>query len=163
MTRITPSVSVADRCTFTISRELTVSFFPRIRPNRRPKCSRKRPILEFAVDEQSASLSDLPNGFEDEVRWDEGVSRFAEVVKNTPAGVVAQFARKLAALHTEIAARLPDNGRALVISHGGIVEASAVGCKPDEDYASWGPAFGYCEGCECTLAEPSARGSKFSG
>jgi len=102
--------------------------------------------MGFAVDEQSDALSHLPDGFEDEVGWDEGASRFAEVVKNSPGGVVAQFARQLAVLHREIAAHLPDNAWALVISHGGIVEASAVGCKPDEDYAAWGPAFGYCEG-----------------
>lgn len=102
--------------------------------------------MGFAVDEQSDSISSLPDGFEDEVGWDEGAARFAEVVKNSPEGIVAQFARKLAVLHRDIAAHLPDNGRALVISHGGIVEASAIGCKPDEDYAAWGPAFGYCEG-----------------
>jgi hypothetical protein len=102
--------------------------------------------MGFAVDEQSDSLSYLPDSFEDEVGWDEGVSRFAEVVKNSPGGIVAKFARQLAALHREIATHLPDNGRALLISHGGIVEASAIGCKPDEDYVAWGPAFGYCEG-----------------
>lgn len=33
-----------------------------------------------------------------------------------------------------------------MISHSGIVEASAVGCKPDKDHAEWGSAFSYCEG-----------------
>lgn len=59
---------------------------------------------------------------------------------------MAQFARRLADLQREIASQLPDDGRALVISHGGIVEASAIGCKPDGNYASWGQACGYCEG-----------------
>jgi hypothetical protein len=34
----------------------------------------------------------------------------------------------------------------LVVSHGGIVDASAVGCRPDDDFAGWGPSCGYCEG-----------------
>jgi hypothetical protein len=102
--------------------------------------------MGFAVDEQSELLASLPDGFEDEVRWDEGFSRFAEVIKENPRGIVSQFACQLAALHREIASQLPDNGRALVISHGGLVEASTIGCKPDENYATWGPACGYCEG-----------------
>ncbi|MDF2628895.1 MAG: hypothetical protein K0R39_2726 [Symbiobacteriaceae bacterium] len=102
--------------------------------------------MGFAVDEQTDLLASLPDGFEDEVAWDVGIARIAEVIRRNPGGMAAQFARHLAALHREIAARLPENGRALVISHGGIVEATAIGCKPDENYAAWGPAFGYCEG-----------------
>ncbi len=108
--------------------------------------------MGLAVDEQVPWLSHLPEGFEDEVPWDAGIARIAAVARSLPEGVAAQFARKLAAFHRELAARLPENGRALVISHGGIVEASAVGCKPDEDYTSWGPAFGYCEGVRVYFA-----------
>lgn len=108
--------------------------------------------MGFAVDEQVPWLSNLPDGFEDEVPWDAGISRIAAVARSLPEGAVAQFARKLAAFHRDLAARLPENGRALVISHGGIVETSAVGCKPDEDYTAWGPAFGYCEGVRMYFA-----------
>ncbi len=41
---------------------------------------------------------------------------------------------------------VPEDGRALVISHGGIVEAGAIGCLPDADHASWGRGLDYCEG-----------------
>jgi hypothetical protein len=58
----------------------------------------------------------------------------------------AAYARELAELLRAIASRLPEGGRALVVSHGGIVDASAVGCRPDDDFAGWGPSCGYCEG-----------------
>lgn len=102
--------------------------------------------MGFAVDEQVAWLASLPEGFEDEVPWNAGIGRIAAAARSNPEGAVAQFARRLGEFHRELAARLSPNGRALVISHGGIVEASAVGCRPDEDYAAWGPAFSYCEG-----------------
>jgi len=49
-------------------------------------------------------------------------------------------------LHQSIISDVPDNSQVLVISHGGVVEASAVGCAPGEDFAGWGPACDYCEG-----------------
>ncbi len=120
--------------------------FDRVLTSSVPRAFETAIAMGFAVDDQSDLLASLPDGFEDEVRWDAGISRFAEVIRDNPRGVVAQFARQLAVLHREVASQLPDNGRALVISHGGIVEASAIGCKPDQNYATWGPACGYCEG-----------------
>ena len=34
----------------------------------------------------------------------------------------------------------------LIISHGGIIEAGAVGSLPTADHAAWGRALDYCEG-----------------
>ena len=41
---------------------------------------------------------------------------------------------------------LPDSGRALIISHGGIVEAGAIGCVPGNTRFADDAACGYCEG-----------------
>lgn len=97
--------------------------------------------MGFAVDEQCEELAFLPVGFEDEVRWDEGFARFADVIRENSAGAVAQIAVRMAKLHRQIAAELPNSGRALLISHGCIVEASTVRCAPLVDYGSWGPAW----------------------
>lgn len=120
--------------------------FHRVVTSSLPRAFETALAMGFAVDEQVSLLASLPDGFEDEVPWDAGIGRIASAVRRRPDGTVARFAHQLAAFHRDLAARLPDGGRALVISHGGIVEASAVGCKPDGDYAGWGPAFGYCEG-----------------
>jgi hypothetical protein len=32
------------------------------------------------------------------------------------------------------------------ISHGGLIEAGAVGCLPEAEHAAWGGPCGYCEG-----------------
>jgi hypothetical protein len=37
-----------------------------------------------------------------------------------------------------------------VISHGGVVEAGAVGALPDANHAAWGTHLSYCEGVRLT-------------
>ncbi len=73
-------------------------------------------------------------------------ARFAQVIRELPQGKMARFAGRMFQFHQKIIGDIPDNGQALIISHGGIVEASAIGCVPDEAFATWGPACDYCEG-----------------
>ncbi len=101
--------------------------------------------MGFAVDEQNEVLSMLAEGVEAEVgSWDAGFEAFAQAAGKE--GATARFAQMLAALMRDIALGLPENGAALLISHGGFMEAAAVGCLPDEDFASWGRYCDYCEG-----------------
>ena len=45
-----------------------------------------------------------------------------------------------------IARRLPEDGRALVVSHGGILEAAALHGFPHYELAALGGEIGFCEG-----------------
>jgi len=105
--------------------------------------------MGFAVDEQLPGLETLPAGFEDEVNWNAGYMAFIDAIAHLPDGVVATYARSMRELHIKIAGRLQEGGSALVISHGGVVEASAVGCLPDADFEGW-PGCDYCEGIRLT-------------
>jgi hypothetical protein len=51
-----------------------------------------------------------------------------------------------------IAEALLEGGRALVISHGRVIESGAVTCYPHADHATWGAPFGKCEGLRLTYA-----------
>ena len=100
--------------------------------------------MGFAVDEQLEVLSTLDEAVMDELQWPLDIGEAARVfLGGGPAG---QFARDHAEVLRGIARRLPAGGAALVISHGGIVEASAIALLPDADHRSWGPAIGYVEG-----------------
>ena len=68
-------------------------------------------------------------------------------------GLAGAYARKLAARWAALAARLPEGGAALVISHGGYLDDSAVACLPQADHAAWGPNFRHCEGIRLAVAE----------
>ncbi len=100
--------------------------------------------MGFAVDEQLDALAEMGSAAEAEIRWPAPFAEISAAMRR--GGAAAKFGRKLARLLREVALALPDGGAALVISHGGIVEASAVACLPDADHAAWGEHFGYCEG-----------------
>lgn len=105
--------------------------------------------MGFAVDRQIELLATMPE--DKEVAWDEGFNKLARYVRAEPQSIVANFSNALAKLHVDIARSLPEGGRALIISHGGFVEASAVGCMPNIDYETWGPSCNYCEGIRLTF------------
>lgn len=105
--------------------------------------------MGFAVDEQLEPLAMFDNGVEDEVSWDAGFAAWGEAYRR--GGAVTRYAKKHAAFLRDVAAALPPGGAALVVSHGGIVEAQAVGCLSDADHAAWGGACSWCEGVRLTF------------
>ena len=62
------------------------------------------------------------------VQWNAGYAAWAKAAANSP--VVGLYTQALAELLHSIARTLPEDGRALIISHGGIVEAGTIGCLP---------------------------------
>ncbi|MBZ0298145.1 MAG: histidine phosphatase family protein [Anaerolineae bacterium] len=100
--------------------------------------------MGFAVNDQLEELSYLGHGIEAEVAWDAGFAAFAAAYRQ--AGVTTAFVAQQAGLWRMMAEPITDGGSALVITHGGIVEAGAVGCLPNVDHAAWGPGVSYCEG-----------------
>ena len=122
----------------------TISPFNRVITSTIPRAFETAIAMGFAVDEQLAELSLMPDGLENEVAWDAGFAAFAE--NATRAGRVENYVRQQAALVLQIARALPEDASALVVSHGGIVEAQTVGCLPHLDFTSWGAGCDYCEG-----------------
>lgn len=104
--------------------------------------------MGYAVDRQEGLLSLFGQEKEEEVDWTRGAADLARVY--ALAGATARECDAQAELLRSIAAELPPNGRALVVSHGGVVEAGAVGLLPDKNFAEWGPA---CERCEGVLLQ----------
>lgn len=101
--------------------------------------------MGYAVDRQEAQLSTFFGGeFEPEVDWTLGCAEFARGF--ALGGATARECRAQAGLLRSIAAGLPEGGRALVVSHGGVIEAGVVGLLPDMYFDDWGPACERCEG-----------------
>ena len=107
--------------------------------------------MGFAVDCQIELLASMPEDIE--VSFEEGFGRFSCYVREKPKSVFATFASRLAEFHHTIARSLQEGGHALFISHGGFVEASAIGCMPNADHETWGPSCNYCEGVRLTFDE----------
>ena len=97
------------------------------------------------IDERLASMGDDVSA---EVAWDAGFAGIADAVARE--GATAGFARRQHDLWLAIASELPEGGRALIVTHGGFIEAVAAAMRgeisPDGDRAC-----DYCEGARFTI------------
>ncbi|MFA4943364.1 MAG: histidine phosphatase family protein [Lentisphaeria bacterium] len=74
----------------------------------------------------------------------------AQAQAGTPA--LASYLRQLREFWLTLAASVPEDAAALVITHAGILELSALACLPAADPGTWGPAFAPCEGIRLAYA-----------
>ena len=124
-----------------------------------PRAFQTAIAMGYAVDRQEPLLKELGEGVEDEVNWDAGFASFARAF--ALGGATTRACTAQAELLRTIAAELPENGRALVVSHGGIIEEGVVGLLPGFAFDGWGLGCERCEGVlmrfegdVCTGAEP---------
>jgi broad specificity phosphatase PhoE len=61
-------------------------------------------------------------------------------------GSVARLARRQADLWRHVVEEAADGAKAMVISHGGLIEPGLVAALPDVAMHSLGTAFAHCEG-----------------
>lgn len=120
------------------------SHFNRVITSKSPRAYETAIAMGFAFDEFSDLLSVLAEGVEAEVAWDAGFATFGQATRQ--GGTTAQYGQSLLADWANIAQSLPEEGQALLITHGGIIEAGAVMCLPRADHAAWGTYLDYCEG-----------------
>jgi broad specificity phosphatase PhoE len=106
--------------------------------------------MGFAVDEQWPGLAPPPREVQDEADWQKGCAEYARAARL--GGATARYLAGLADLFQALANRLPEGGRALVVSHGGVIEAATVACLPERDYSGWDASCGYCEGVRLDVA-----------
>jgi len=122
----------------------TISNFDIVITSDLPRAFETATAMGFAVDSQAKLLSKFGKGVEQEINWEKGA---AEVQRGYALQDKTRKAcRRQAKLLRAIAAALPPDGRALLISHGGIIEQGVVGLLPEYDYSAWGPACERCEG-----------------
>jgi broad specificity phosphatase PhoE len=106
--------------------------------------------MGFAVDRWDERFNTMDDIVDAEVQWDAGFEAWSEALRAD--GPAARFICEQAAMWNEIVRAVPDGGWALLVGHGGFIEAGAVGCLPDLNYRSWGASCGYCEGVRLAYA-----------
>jgi broad specificity phosphatase PhoE len=100
--------------------------------------------MGYAVDRTEKILSASGEGTEAEIDWTLGCAEFARGY--ALGGATTRACRAQAEFLSTVAASLPPDGRALLVSHGGIIEEGVVGLLPEHPYDNWGPACERCEG-----------------
>jgi broad specificity phosphatase PhoE len=123
--------------------------FDRVVTSTLPRAFETAIAMGYAVDEQIEQLSIMGEEVGAVVQWNAGYAAWAKAAANSP--IVGLYTQALAQLWRTIVRALPEDGRALIISHGGIVEAGTVGCLPPEARTTYGPACSYCEGAHLTF------------
>jgi broad specificity phosphatase PhoE len=122
--------------------------FDRVVTSTLPRAFETAIAMGFAVDEQNGLMSAYGADVEREVPWPQLFSAYARAVRL--GGSAQYYAEQLAAYYARLTEYLDDDGAALVINHGGIVEMGVTASFPNADYESWGEAVYYCEGARLT-------------
>lgn len=118
--------------------------FDRVITSTIPRAFETAIAMGFAVDDVSDAIAMMDDEVHTEIGWPADFATWAEAIRK--GGAASRYAYGLAAFMNSIARNLPDDGTALLISHGGIVEASAVASVMSADHTLWGTYVHCCEG-----------------
>lgn len=100
--------------------------------------------MGFAVNEQPDYFPRMDNEGEYEVPWDAGYAAWSKAVSR--GGAAARYARQEAACWRKIVEAVPEGGSALLVTHGGVIEAGAAACMVTGEHTSLEASCDYCEG-----------------
>jgi broad specificity phosphatase PhoE len=125
----------------------------------KPRAFETAIAMGFAVDQTLKEISGISSTIDQEIAWDAGFQKFAETYEYN--GATSLWAKGLAKIFLKIVRKLPENGAALIISHGGIVEGSTIGNYPDFDYTNWNRSVGYCEGVLLSFENDKCISAKY--
>ncbi len=100
--------------------------------------------MGFAVHDLRDELKLTPDEVEEIVPYPAPFVDWANAMRAHT--LVREYGNTLSVFMHGILDEIDDGDSALLISHGGIVEASVIACYPDYDWASAGAELSYCEG-----------------
>jgi broad specificity phosphatase PhoE len=101
--------------------------------------------MGFAIDETATILKDIPEDLNAFISYDAGFSALFSAISETP--LAEKYMRKLRELFENELEKIPEGGRLLFVSHGGVVEWSALACLPELARALGNP-IDKCEAIE---------------
>jgi broad specificity phosphatase PhoE len=107
--------------------------------------------MGFQVNEQLEELALIPSYLAQELAWEGGFASWYDGTR--PGSVGSAYVEELRDLHLRLLSKVPENGRLLIVSHSGVVEASAIACvsasgNESLEVRGWGELISYCEGFE---------------
>ncbi len=124
--------------------------FDRVITSTIPRAFETAIAMGYAVDEQLEQLGMMSDAVTAVIQWNAGFTAWAKAARSDPW--VAHYTQSMADVLRSIVRGLPEEGRALIISHGGIVEACVIGCVPAAAHLTDGAACGYCGGARLTFS-----------
>jgi broad specificity phosphatase PhoE len=106
--------------------------------------------MGFAIDATESLLKDVPEKLNDIVPHDAGFAAFHQAISETEHA--NRYMEKLRSFFEQELEKIPDGERILVVSHGGVVEWSALACLP-EVAKTLGNPIDKCDAIELTWSK----------
>jgi len=128
----------------------SIGRFDRVATSPKRRAVETAEALGLTVDATIEELAEMPDdaGLAVDTL---GARSFADYVRGvTRSRGMAEYGRRQAGLMRRELERLPEGGRLLLISHGGVIEFGAVAARP-KDARGWGPPVGHLEGVRLFL------------
>lgn len=129
----------------------TLGRFDRVVASPKPRAVETAEALGFTVDAVLPQLAAMPDdvGLAIDERNPRSFADYVRIAERSEA--MADYANTQATLMREELRRLPEEGRLLMVSHGGIIEFGAAAACPREA-ATWGPPVAHLEGVRLSLS-----------
>jgi broad specificity phosphatase PhoE len=124
-----------------VGRELAP--FDRVVTSPKPRAVETAVAFGCAVDAVEEELAGMPDEIESALDGEGSFAEYAVAGRRHPE--VRRFMERQAELWEQELSRVPDRGRLLLVSHGGLIELGALGALP-VPAAGFGPALGLVEG-----------------
>lgn len=130
--------------------------FARVVTSPAPRCIETAIAMGFAPDEiyepvQEQMKKKHVREVEELLPFDMAFAQRAKIMGGAKS--TRKYARALVAQWMAVAGRIAEGECALVITHGGYIEDSAVACLPNANHRKWGKNFGQCEGIRLAFAK----------
>lgn len=100
--------------------------------------------MGYAIDEIYEEISITPEDIQEEVSWGMNFEEYAIAIREGQQS--KNYAKRMADFLLELVHPIPDSTSILILSHGGLIEISTIGCFPNLDFSTWGNALEECEG-----------------
>jgi broad specificity phosphatase PhoE len=118
--------------------------FDRVVTTLAPRAFETAIAMGFAVDEQSGEFPMMDEAGETDVAWDAGYAAWSRAVGR--GGAASRYARREGACWRKIVEAVPEGGSALLVTHGGVIEAGVAACLPAGEHTTLEDSCDYCEG-----------------
>lgn len=118
-----------------------------------PRAAETAIAMGYGIDREIRDLAVVGEAAMVEIDWPMSFGEFAHRMHSESA--IARRGAELASVLRDIVAELPENGTALALSHGAVIEMAVIAATPWLDHAVWGSNCGHCEGVRLTYRDGS--------
>ncbi|HEX2916664.1 MAG TPA: histidine phosphatase family protein [Chloroflexia bacterium] len=118
--------------------------FQRVFSSPLPRALETARAMGFQVEQELDLMGLMPSHAERELNLAHSFAEVAQILQI--GGAAAEYGRRAADLMLSLVKRLAEGQAALVVSHLGSIESTAITCLPSADYTNWGRLCSYCEG-----------------